>query len=239
MKVSSRQRNRRSKSKRIGESARPHWDACAKELDLRYYRGTAHKAPQITGDIDGFRLFVTLTDCRRGDAEAFTYYQIEYRSAGVPIRITSETALTRTPVLRRMIDVKDLKVGDRQFDKLALIDAESVEAASQFLTDRRRQLIGELLGMRNLIDVIVTDTHTAFRTKKLEDSAGRLTGNILGLIEFARIMGNGGNASVEFDMFGELVETLPETQNTLPPVNLTSFFDADPATPARVQDTAS
>lgn len=227
---------RRRTSKRIGESARTHWDACAKELNLRFHRGTAHKAPRITGDIDGFRLFVSLTDDRKGDPEAFTHYQVEYRSAGIPIRISKETPLTRTTPLRRIIDVADLQIGDRPFDKLALIDAESVEAASEFLGDRRRQLISELLGMRNLIDVVVTDTYTSFRTKRIESSAGRLTGNLLGLIEFARIMGTGGNADLEFDIFGIPTETLQPTNNVLEPVTLSSYFDSDDE--ARVQDTA-
>lgn len=228
--------DRRRKAKRIGESSRIHWDACAKELDLRFYRGTAHKGPRISGDIDGFRIYVTVTDDRKGDQEAFTHYQVEYRSAGIPIRISKETPLTRARPLRRVIDVADLQIGDRPFDKLALIDAESVESASEFLCERRRLLITELLGMKNLIDVVVTDTFTTFRTKKLESSAGKLTGNILGLVEFARIMGTGGNADVEFDIFGVPTETLRPTNNVLPPVTLHSYFDSDSR--SRIQDTA-
>ena len=176
----------------------PQWQACAKMLNLAFYAGTSREAPVIAGDIDGFELRVTCTDDRKGAAKPVTLYEVHYPAFASPIRITRETKTTRVGILRRVIDVKDLQigdeVGDRKFDKLALIDAEDVETTAAFLTTRRRQAITELLGTSGLRDVVVSEATMSFQTRKVEGSAGRLTGNILGMVEFARVMADASTA---------------------------------------------
>ena len=91
-------------------------------------------------------------------------------------------------VLRRVLNTNDVQIDDRDFDKLALIDSETPEIAAAFLTEQRRRVITELLGTRGIRDAVVTEREMGFHTRKVELSIKRLVGNILGMVEFARIM---------------------------------------------------
>ena len=105
--------------KPIGRRQRASWMATAEQLGLRHFDGTVNNPPVISGDLEGFDVSVSCTD--RTQATPLTRYHISYSSLGDPIRIGRETALARVGVLRRMIDLNDLEIGDAGFDKLALL----------------------------------------------------------------------------------------------------------------------
>lgn len=172
----------------IGHRQRDQWAAAAQQLGLRHYRGTVRIAPLITGTIDGFDLHITCTDDRSDAPKPVTVYNIDYRPIGGPIRIARETTLTKVGVMSRMIEVADLQIGDREFDKLALIEAADIETAKAFLTPNRRRVISEFFGNASLREGVVSEARTTFKTRRVEGSKNRLIGNTLGMVQFARIL---------------------------------------------------
>ena len=129
----------------IGYFARPTWEATAEQLKLTFEPGTVHDTPVIYGRIDGYYLEVTCTDDRPGAPTPATRYAVEYVSGSGPITIGPDSVLKRSVLGRRIAKINDVQIGDADFDKAASIDAPSVEAAQEFLTERRRRVIGCLL----------------------------------------------------------------------------------------------
>lgn len=210
----------------IGRSGRTAWQATAAHFELRYHKGTANKAPFIVGNVEGFDVHITCTDDRKPKPPAVTVYQIDYASLGGPIRIGRESTLGRVKILRKLTDIVDLEIGDQSFDKLALIDAADVESAVTFLTYRRRQAITELLCTKGLRNVMVTESTTSFDTRGVEDSPRQLAGNLLGLIEFAKIIG----PSIAPD------GALAPSNNLAPVEELRSYFDLTASGGPDIQD---
>lgn len=172
----------------IGEDQQQAWEIVATELGLTYTAGTVSKPPVIAGTIDGFGIRVTCSDDREGSPPANTYYSVTYPSLGAPIRIGRERAIRRIGILRSIIAVNDVEVGHKPFDKMAIIDTDTVETARAFLTDARREVISTLLDCRHTRNVIVSETTTAFDTKRIEAKPDRLAGNILGCVQLAKLL---------------------------------------------------
>ena len=202
--------------KEIGKRSRASWSAVAKQLGLRYVRGSRRLAPTIAGRIDGFNVEVTCTDDRAGSATPKTLFKVLYDPIGDPIRIGRATVLTKVGVWRQLIQVADLEIGDAAFDRLALIDAADVESARAFLTEQRRKVISDVLESKSLRDVIVSEAATAFHTRRVETSVQRLTGNILGMVELAKIL------TAEQVVDGQLALS----ENLEPMVPLASYFES-------------
>ena len=204
--------------KPIGDEEQPIWEATAAELGLFYKEGTASKPPIITGTIDGFLVKVECTAEREHHAPPKTMYRVTYPSLGDPIRIGRERTIRKVGILRRLIHVHDIEIGDRAFDRLAIIDADDVEAAATFLTESRREIIATVLRSRKMRNVIVSESSTSFDTDKVEHRADRLAGNILGLAQLAGLLARSEAG------------TDPQA------VQLRSFFDDDHSDPSPIQD---
>ena len=147
-------------------------------------------------------------------------YKVTYPSLDGPIQIGKERTIRRVGTLRRLIHVNDVEIGHRSFDKMAIIDADDVATAAAFLTDARREVITTLLSSRRMLNVIVSEASTTFETKKIEDRADRLAGNILGSVRLAELLTKTGS--------GE----------GAPGRVLRSFFDEDQFTTSSIQDHA-
>ena len=209
----------------IGRDEREVWQATAEQLELRFRPGTVNNPPHIHGEIDGFHVAVTCSFDRRDKGSSRTTYELSYSSLGAPIRIARQSTMARFGIVRRLIDLDDLEIGDSAFDNVAIIDAAEVDVARAFLTSARRNAIAQLLAMSELDGVVVSETTTTFETPRIEGSARRLVGNLLGMAEFAKILSRSDPAGGP-----------PPSDSALPSEPLRSLFDAPNQASQQVQD---
>jgi hypothetical protein len=138
------------------EKRRENWKEAARQLKLHHFPGNIFNPGTITGEYHTHKLKITTFSKSSGkNSQTYTKFRITYNK---PLKFMFR--LTKQNILHsfgQIFGMRDIKVGDKSFDKSVLVQGPDHLAITRFLTAPRRKHIKTAL--QGLPDVTITNKY--------------------------------------------------------------------------------
>jgi len=133
-----------------------NWSNAARQLKLKYLKGSAFNPGVITGLYHKYLVKVDTFSRKSGNnSTTYTRFRLDYRKPfKVKFKITKEHLLSS---LGKVFGLEDVEVGDKSFDDKVIIKAHNKDSLSKFLTPERKGLIKSIMG--SFQEVTVTNNY--------------------------------------------------------------------------------
>jgi len=138
------------------EKTRENWKEAARQLKLHHFPGNIFNPGTITGEYHTHKIKVTTFSKSSGEnSQTYTKFRITYdKPQKFMFRLTKQSLLHS---FGEVFGMRDIKVGDKSFDKSVLVQGPDHLAITRFLTAPRRKHIQAAI--QGLPDVTITNKY--------------------------------------------------------------------------------
>ena len=164
------------------EKTRENWKEAARQLQLHHYPGNIFNPGTISGEYHTHRLKITTYSKSSGNnSQTYTKFHITYnKPLKFMFRLTKQNLLHS---FGQIFGMRDIKVGDKSFDKSVLVQGPDHLAITRFLTAPRRKYIKTAI--QGLPDVTITNKYIEANLKGTVKSTHIITGYVKNLTQLA------------------------------------------------------
>ena len=166
-----------------GKRADAAWEEVGKKRGLRYHREGLSKR-RLTGKIEGFPVRVECFRKSRGKhSSTHTVYTLRYPHQGLGFTLKRAGALLG---VARFLGVRDVRVGDPEFDAEVLVKGERAREIREYLTKARRDRIRRLFSLYR--GAVVRDGEIEWSQHRLATSAEQMATVLDRFVRLARFL---------------------------------------------------
>ncbi len=161
------------------------WFKAAETLGFAHTPGTMTTPPSMQGSVKTIFVEVAVVAKGSGDNKTkFTSYRIHHPAVGPPMTLLRQHALSR--LTRLFAGRKDLVIGDPEFDRRVVIDADDPTTISAYLTPTRRIAVVQLL--ESWAHASITERMIEVHRSGVARSSTEIVTNVRRLVDMALLM---------------------------------------------------